>query len=174
MGRSSFVKAVLAPSAPGETTPVETKSFNEKAERPISGATRRPRAQNAEVRAFRETQPSLPNPPSLGRESSSSPAEATPVPHAEAVGPDGTALESGGIDIGSAGGSQSGKGTTPGRSGAAVDSASVTTGSRIGQHDTSGYRGAPGTRSEADFFNPPFPRLLLKFRLRSFVAHPSL
>jgi hypothetical protein len=167
MGRSSFVRAVLAPSSPEETTPVETKTFNEKAERPKSGATRQPSAQNAGVRAPRQKEPSLPNSPPLGPESSSSPAEATPVPNEEAFGPGGTASQSGGIDIGSAGISPSGKGTTAGGAGSAGNSA-VSTGPSSGQHDTSGYRGAPGTRPGGGIFQPAISTPPLKMPAEEF------
>ena len=171
MRSSSLVGAVLAPSSPEETTPVQTKTINEKAERQIPGAARRPSAQNTELRASRETKPSLPDSSSLAPESSSTPAEATPVPNEEAFGPGGTASQSGGIDIGSAGGSPSGKGTTAGGAGSAGNSA-VSMGRGSGQHDTSGYRGAPGTRPGGGIFQPAIPTPPVKIPAEEFRGLP--
>jgi hypothetical protein len=114
-------------------------------------------AEGRRTRATPETKPSLlPDSPPSGRESSSSPAEATPAPNKEALGPGGTASESGGIDIGGAAGSPSGKGATAGRAGSAVNS-EVSVGTRSGQHDTSGYRDAAGTRPGGGTFQPAIP-----------------
>jgi hypothetical protein len=165
MRSSSFMKAVLTPSPPEETEP-----SNQTAERAISRTTRGPRPQNSVERAVKETKPSLPDSPPSGRDDSSSPAQTT-VPKEEALGPAGTALESGGIDIGAAGGSPSGKGTTIDRAGSAVNSAvSGETGS--GEHDTTGYRGAQGTRPGGGIFQPAIPAPALKIPADEFRGSP--
>lgn len=151
---------------------VEPKTFNEKSERPLSVTTRRPTPQKAGGRATPETKPSLlPDSPPSGRESPSSPAEATPAPNKEALGPGGTASESGGIDIGGAAGSPSGKGATAGRAGSAVNS-EVSVGTRSGQHDTSGYRDAPGTRPGGGKFQPAIPTPPLAIPAEAFRGLP--
>jgi hypothetical protein len=159
MRSSLVVTAVLAPSPPEETAAEKPKTVDEKAKRPIASTTAIPRAQNADRRAFRETQPSLlsDSPPS-SREVSSSPAEAT-VLNQEAFGPGGTASESGGIDIGAAGGSPSGKRTTAGRAGPLL----VVLLWRDPARDSMIQLAIEGRREpdlEAEFLSPPCPRLL--------------
>ena len=172
MRGSSLVMAVLAPSFPEETTPVEPKTFNEKAERPLSVTTRRLRPQKADGRAATETKPSLPDSPSLGRESSSSPARAMPGRTQESLGPGETASESGGVDIGGAPGSPSGKDPPQ------VARDLLLTLQLVKKPGVdSMIQAATAVRQErglvAERFSRPFPLFLLRFRPKSFAGYLS-
>ena len=150
MQSSAPVTAVLAPSFPEETTPIETKTFNEKDESSRSSVTTRRSyaAEDQRTRCYRNKTIAATGYHRLL-------AEKILRNSARGDGPERNrhwaqveiTSESGGIDIGGATGSPpAGKETTAGRAGSAVNS-EVSVGTGSGQHQYNRLQGCPRNKA---------------------------